>query len=205
VQAEKGGRGMYSRWQVYVGAAIIAVGVIFLVGTAFDIDPWAICFPVVLIAAGVFVLSRPELFTAGRLKLLGSVRRLGTWQVADEAFYVGVGDVRLDMTSADIPEGETHIRVLVGVGSVNVRVPEGVGVLVSSIGFVTDAKALGRKQVGFFTPFEVTSDDYQATGCKLHLETVNFVGDVRVRRLQGAESARDDSEQPSSPDEILLE
>jgi predicted membrane protein len=196
---------MTNRWQVYVGAAIIVVGVIFLVGTVFDIDPWAICFPVVLIVAGVLVLLHPQLFTAGRLKLLGSVRRRGTWQVADGEFYVGVGDVHLDMTSADIPEGETRIRVLIGVGSVDVRVPEGVGVSVSSIGFVTDAKALGQKQVSFFTPFEVTSDGYQTAEHKVHLETVNFVGDVKVRQLQPGGSARDVSEQPPSPDEIPME
>jgi hypothetical protein len=196
---------MYNRWQVYVGVAIIVVGVIFLVGTVVDIDPWAICFPVLLIAAGVLVLSRPQLFTTGRLKLLGSVQRRGTWQVADEEFYIGVGDVRLDMTSADIPQGETSIRVLIGVGSVSVRVPEGVGVSVSSIGFVTDAQGLGRKQVGFLTPFEVTSDDYHTAGHKLHLETVNFVGDVKVRQLQAGESARDIPEQPPSPDETTAE
>lgn len=196
---------MYNRWQVYVGAAIIVVGVIFLIGTVFDIDPWAVCFPVVLIVAGVLVLSRPQLFMAGRLKLVGSVRRHGTWQVADEEFYIGVGDVRLDMTSADIPEGETCIRVLIGVGNVDVRVPEGVGVSVSSIGFVTDAKALGRKQVGFLTPFEVTSDDYQTAERKMHLETVNFVGDVKVRQLQVGGSARDVLEQPLSPDETPVE
>jgi predicted membrane protein len=175
---------MVNRWQVFVGAAIIVVGVIFLIGTVFDIDPWAICFPIVLIVAGVLVLLRPQLFTAGRLKLLGSVRRHGTWQVADEEFYTGVGDVRLDMTNADIPEGETRIRVLVGVGSVNVRVPEGVGVSVSSMGFVTDANVLGRKQVAFFTPFKVASDDYQAARRKVHLETVNFVGDVKVELVR---------------------
>jgi hypothetical protein len=190
---------MYNRWQVLVGAAIIVVGVIFLIGTVFDIDPWALCFPIVLIVAGVFVLLRPQLFTAGRLKLLGSVRRYGTWQVADEEFYTGVGDVRLDMTDADIPAGETRIRVLVGVGSVNVRVPEGVGVLVSSIGFVTDAQALGQKQVNFFTPFEVASDDYQTAERKVRLETVNFVGDVKVRLVQAERSAPDVSEPPLPP------
>jgi lia operon protein LiaF len=196
---------MYSRWQVYVGAAIIAVGVIFLIGTVVDIDPWAICFPIVLILAGVLVLLRPQLFTTGRLKLLGTVRRHGTWQVSDEEFYVGIGDVHLDMTNADIPEGETRIRVLFGVGNVNVRVPEGVGVSVSSIGFVTDVKVLGRKQVGFFTPFEVTSDDYQTAEKKVYLETVNFVGDVKVRQLQARGSAQDASEEPLSSDEIPVE
>jgi hypothetical protein len=175
---------MVNRWQVLVGAAIIVVGVVFLIGTVFDIDPWAICFPIGLIVAGVLVLSRPQWFTAGRLKLLGTVRRYGTWQVANEEFYTGVGDVRLDMTNADIPEGETRIRVLIGVGSVDVRVPEGVGVAVSSMGFVTDAKVLGRKQVAVFTPLEVASDDYQAAGRKVHLEMVNFVGDVKVRLVR---------------------
>jgi lia operon protein LiaF len=136
---------------------------------------------------------------------VGTVQRRGTWQVTDEEFYVGVGDVRLDLTTADIPEGETCIRVLVGVGSVSVRVPEGVGVSVSSTGFVVDVRALGRKQVGFFTPFEVTSDDYQTAGSKVHLETVSFVGDVKVRQLQAGRSARDVPEQPVSSDEIPVE
>ena len=143
------------------------------------------------------------MFAAGRLKLLGGVRRYGTWHVADEEFYVGVGDVRLDMTSADIPEGETRIRVLIGVGSVNVRVPEGVGVSVSSMGFVTDAKALGRKQVAFFAPFEVSSDDYLTAGRKVYLETVNFVGDVKVSLARAEGPTTDATEKPLADDTLL--
>ena len=196
---------MHNKWQIWVGAAIIVLGVILLIGTVLDIDPWALCFPILLIVAGVLLLMRPQWIAAGRLKLLGSVRRYGTWQVADEEFTVGVGDVRLDLTGADIPEGETKLRAFAGVGNVTMRVPEGVGVSVSCMGFVTDAKVLGRKQVSFFTSFDATSDGYETTRRKVHLEVVNFVGDVRVRQVRAAGSTLDPLEQPLPSDDIPLE
>lgn len=177
---------MHSKWQIFIGIVIILIGLMFLIGNIFDVDVGAFCLPVGLIALGVWLLLRPRLVgpdTAVQMKLVGDVRRRGAWQVTDEEIWVGVGDVRLDMTSADIPVGETRIRVFGFVGSTTLLVPEGVGVSVSSTAFVTDARVLGQRRDSFFAPVHFASDEYETAERKVQLETISFVTDLRVRRV----------------------
>ncbi len=177
---------MRNKWQIYIGILIILVGLMFLIGNIFDVDVGAFCLPVGLIGLGVWLLLRPRLIspdTAIRMKLVGDVRRRGDWQVADEEIWIGVGDVRLDMTSADVPVGETRIRVFGFVGSVTLLVPEGVGVSVSSTAFVTEAKVLGQKHERFLDSFHLVSDEYETAERKVQLETVSFVAELKVRQV----------------------
>ncbi|HET89642.1 MAG TPA: hypothetical protein ENN99_02740 [Chloroflexi bacterium] len=172
---------MHTKWQILIGLVITLIGVLSLIGVLFDVDIGPFCFAFTLIAAGTALLLRPTLFTEGQFKLLGNVRRYGAWPVADEAFYVGVGDVRLDLTKADVPPGETTLRVFVLIGDVRVNVPEEVGVAISSMGVVADIKALDRKGDYILTPLDLTSDNYEAAERRVRLETWTFVGSLRVQ------------------------
>jgi predicted membrane protein len=199
---------MYNKQQVFIGVAIVLIGVVFLIGNIFDVDVGSLCCPVALIAAGVLILMRPQLLdpdTPSRLKLLGDVRRRGAWQVVDEELWVGIGDVRLDMTQADIPVGETRIRVFSFVGTLRVSVPDGVGVSVSSTAFVTDARVLDHRQDYFATPFEMSSDGYETAERKVRLEVLAFVGNLRIRQVQVEQVAGDFVERSESPDEVSVE
>jgi len=177
---------MRNKRQIFIGGAITLVGLVFLIGGIFHIDVGDFCFPVGLILLGVFLLLRPYLLGPDepvQLKLLGDVRRYGDWQVADEEIWIGVGDVQLDMTSAEIPAGETRIRIFGFVGDVKLIMPEGVGVSVSSTSFVTDARVLGQKRDSFLTPLHFASDGYEAAERKVRLEVNCFVGNLRVRQV----------------------
>ena len=177
---------MRSQGQMVIGALIILVGLMFLIGNVLDVNVWAFCWPVGLILLGVWLLLRPQLVgadTAVRQKLLGDIHRDGLWQVANEEFWIGVGEIDLDMTRADIPVGETEIRVFSFVGDVDVFVPEGVGIAVSSTAFVTDARVLGQKRDGIMFPFHQASDDYETAERKIRLEVTSFVADIKIRRI----------------------
>jgi len=114
---------------------------------------------------------------------LGDVRRYGAWQVADEEIWIGVGDVRLDLTSADVPVGKTKFRVFGFVGDVDLLVPENVGVSLSSMAFVTEAKVLGQRRQSFLAPVDYASDGYEMAERKVQLTTGFFVGDITVKQV----------------------
>jgi lia operon protein LiaF len=178
---------MRNQGQLILGIVVIVIGLAFLIGNLFDVNVWTYCWPVGLILLGVWLLLRPRLVssdTAVRQKLLGDIRRDGVWQVADEEIWIGIGDVRLDMTEAEIPPGETRVRVWGFVGDVRLSLPEGVGVSLSSNAFVTDVKALGHKREGILVPVRIASDDYETAERKVRLETTFFVGDVTVRKVE---------------------
>jgi predicted membrane protein len=176
---------MRNQGQLTIAVVIILIGAIFLIGNLLDVDVWVFCWPIGLILLGLWLLFRPQLVgsdAAVGQKLLGNIRRKGVWQVTDEEFWLGIGDVRLDMTEAEIPIGETRIDVWHFVGDVRLVVPEGVGVKLSSSAFFVDARLFNRKVDSILTHVEMTSEDYETAERKIRLGTSSFVGEIRVRR-----------------------
>ena len=176
---------MGSRWEVFVGVLLTLIGLTFLIGNVLDVDVEAFCVPVGLILLGTWLLVRLQLAgpdKAIRFRPLGNFRRYGEWQVSDEEIWIGVGDVRLDLTSAEFPAGEPQIRVFAFVGDVVLLVPEGVGVSIASTSFVTDVRVFDQRRNTVLTPIHVTSDDYGTADRKVRLETSFFVGSLRVTR-----------------------
>jgi lia operon protein LiaF len=176
---------MHNTRQIFVGIAIIVIGLIALIGSIFDVDLGRFLCPTILILAGVWLLVRPRMVGSGTLlttKVLGDVRRSGEWQVVEEEITLGVGDIELDMAHADIPTGETRIRAFGFVNGIRLIVPEDVGVTVSSMAFLTEAKVFDQKHTRFFAASRFTSEDYETAERKVHLDLSYFVADVKVRR-----------------------
>ena len=170
---------------MFMGIVLVLAGLLFLVSNLLDVDVGLFCWPTALILLGIWMLLRPRLLgpdAAHRMRVFGPIRRDGAWQVTDEEISLFVGDVNLDITQAEIPLGETTVRVSGFVGSVRLLVPEGVGVSVSSGAFVSDVRLLGRRSDGFLAPVSLTSESYEAAERKVRLETAFFVADVRVRQ-----------------------
>ncbi len=177
---------MRNRGQFVFGAILLALGLISLISTAFHIDFGALCWPILLIAVGVFLVLRPRLSgpdAASEVTLIGERRRRGSWTVRNEEFWTGVGDVELDMTQAVIPSGETVIRFYTFVSDTDVFVPREVGVAIQVSGFVIDSDLLGRDYDSFLSPVEVTSDNYAEAECRLRIEMTGFVANLKVKQV----------------------
>ena len=177
---------MHNKGQYHFGILLIIIGLIFLICRIFDISVWSLLFPLVFIGIGTWLLLRQRHIgsdTSVSQKLLGDIRREDNWQVTDEEFRIFIGDVNLDMTNADIPSGETRILIFGFIAEVDILLPKGVGVSVSSTGFITDAKVLGRKEEKFFSSIHQTSDNFASAKRKIRLETTFFIGDIKVKQV----------------------
>lgn len=178
---------MRSQGALFIGIFLVAIGLFFLLGVIFNFNAWAYCWPIGLIALGIFLLLRPRWLsadTAVQQKFVGDIRRDGVWNVTDEEMWLFVGDIKLDLTRAKIPAGETRLRIFSFVGDVDVLLPAGVGISLSAQGFLTEAKLFGQKRESFFAPIHFSSDDYEVAERKIRLEVVHFVGDVELRRVE---------------------
>jgi lia operon protein LiaF len=174
---------MRYRGQLIIGSAVILVGVLMLIGAVFDVDMGILCFPTVLILLGIWILVRPQMVRPGTgvaVRLLGDVRRSGSWQVTQEEFWVGIGDVRLDLTEAEVPVGKTTLRLYGFVNDVRLVVPEEVAVAVASSAFLCDARVMGRKTDTFLGTFFWQSEGYEAAERKVQLEALHFVHSLRI-------------------------
>ncbi len=176
---------MQNRNQLLIGSFFILLGGAWFVASLLRISFWAVCFPMGLILLGVlFLVARPPLFgptSEGGAHFVGDIVRSGEWSVKNEEFWMFVGDVRLDMTRAQFPSGETTLYVNAFVADIDVSVPSDVAVSLSSTSFVADAELNGQRVERFLSGVQMSTPDYASAERKLRLITTCFVGDVKVK------------------------
>ena len=175
---------MHNKSQVFIGALLLVLGVLLFVGRVADIRIARLFWPLLLIVLGIWSIARtrwvdPE--TPIRQRLAGDIRRRGTWQVANEEFWLGLGDVHLDLTEAEIPTGETELRCYGLLGSVRLVVPADVAVSVTSTAVISTIRVFGRKRDSFIAPVTLATDDYEEAERRICIESSRLLGDVRVK------------------------
>jgi hypothetical protein len=178
---------MQNRNQMLVGSFFILCGGAWFVASLLHISFWAICFPMGLILLGVlFLVARPPLFgptSEGGTHFVGDIVRGGEWSVKNEEFYMFVGNVRLDMSRAQFPSGETTIYLNAFVADIDVSVPSDVAVSLSATSFVADAELAGQHVERFLSGVQMSTPNYATADRKLRLVTTCFVGDVNVKMV----------------------
>ena len=175
---------MVNRPAVWVGSILVLVGLMFLAGSIFNFNAWAVCWPAGLVVLGLWLLLRPRTLTPGTnvdFRFLGEVKRRGAWQVKPEDITLFIGDIDMDFTSAIIPPGETRLHLSGFIGDVDIILPAGVAFKAASSAFVSDINFNGQKYEGFLTPVEFSSPDYAVAERKIFLEATWFVGDIKIR------------------------
>jgi hypothetical protein len=176
---------MQNRNQLLVGSFFILCGGAWFVASLLHISFWAICFPLGLILLGVlFLVARPPLFgpsSESGTHFVGDIVRGGEWSVKNEEFWMFVGDVRLDMTRAQFPTGETTIHLNAFVTDIDISAPSDVAVSLSATSFVADAEFNGQRVERFLSGVQMSTPDYATAERKLRLVTTCFVGDVKVK------------------------
>lgn len=175
---------MINRGQFGLGLALVVMGVVFLIGTIFKIDVWAICWPTGLILVGLWLVLRPQLAAPGSITdvtLLGDVRRRGKWVVQNSDTWLGVADVDMDFTEAEIPPGETCLRFYGFVSDIKMYLPSDLGISVYASGFVVDTDLLGKSNETFLTPVQIISDGYAEAERRLRIEATGFVTEIKVK------------------------
>lgn len=167
---------------VYWGAALIGLGGLFLAGTLLGISVFKFLWPLALIVLGVWLLlpkDQPEVETAVN-GFISEVKRSGEWVVTNTSYSSFISDIKLDMTQALLPKGETVLYFSGFIGDIKLRIPEDVAVQVTTSSFIADMKVLGEKQAGFFSPVTLQTADYKAAERRIRIETSHFISDIKV-------------------------
>lgn len=174
---------MRNRNQLILGLGMILLGAIYLAANLLQIDLGRIFWPLILILIGVWMLLRPRAAMGNWIRgvsFVGDVSRHGAWQVVDQDIRAFVGDVDLDFSHAEVPDGETHFRIQSFVGDVDLIVPAGIGVSISTSGVVSEVRFFGRKQTSVFRPVSMQTDGYAGAEKRIGLTLDCFVSDVSV-------------------------
>lgn len=177
---------MNKKGQLILGSALVILGLMSLISNIFKIDFSAVCWPTVLILLGAWLIWRPKFIQGGgevNIKPLSNIHRSQAWSVEPEEIWMLVGDVHLDFTQAEIPIGETPIRIFGFVGSVTLLAPANVQISGASSAFLTDANLFGKKQERFVTTLRYSLGDDPNSERLIRLETFFFVCDLDLIRV----------------------
>ena len=177
---------MRNRGPLFIDSLLVVFGIVLLLGNLFQINVWKLCWPTGLILVGVWLLLRPRFALPGtfvNIRFIADDKRYGTWQVGNEEIWSFIGDVRLDMTQANIPPGETTYQMYGFIGDLDILVPKDVGFSISSTAFLTSARINGRKSDSFLVPATYASENYASVERKIRLESYFFIADVDARQV----------------------
>jgi Cell wall-active antibiotics response LiaF, C-terminal len=97
-----------------------------------------------------------------------------------------IGEVRLDLTQATFPDGETPIHVSTAIGEVRVLLPADIAVSVRATSMLGESEALGRVAGAFMGDARAETDDYASATKRIRLEAQSLIGEVAVRRARPA-------------------
>ncbi len=171
---------MSSRGQVWMGVVLVGVGVLLIVARLLHIELGQVCCPTVLILLGAWFVFRPYWTRAELgLRIFGDLKRRQAWTVRDEELWVLIGDTELDFTQAEVPEGESRIRLLGLVHDVDVRLPADAALRITSLALLTSLEAQGHKEESILVPFERTWGEPTAPK-RIHVECVGLVVELNV-------------------------
>ena len=176
---------MRNRGPLFIGSLLVIFGIVLLLGNIFQINIWALCWPAGLILVGVWLLLRPRFALPGtyvNIRFIEDDKRYGVWQVGNEEIWSFIGNLRLDMTQANIPSGETTYHIYGFISDIDIIVPKDVGLSVSCTAFLTSARINGRKGDSFLVPVTYTSENYASLERKIHLESYCFITDLDARQ-----------------------
>jgi len=101
----------------------------------------------------------------------------------DHDFSHGIGDVVVDLTTAEIKPGMHNIYIKVGIGDVTIRVPDGVNLKVDGAVSVGEINVFGDERSGFgglSLMRTVEVEDAQAT---VQIEARLSIGDMNVQYM----------------------
>jgi hypothetical protein len=190
---------------VLVGALLVLVGIGWLLDAGGVEVPWRAILPAALIAvglacaAGAFQGRQHALMVVGvALTLLLSVAVAADWNldlplaggVGDRTerpatpaelrrYELGVGNFQLDLRQLQVPAGTTAVEARVGIGELDVRLPDGVAVDVVASSGLGQVQVLGREEGGLASRIETSAGDGDR---RLRLDVRSGLGQVRVER-----------------------
>ncbi len=123
-------------------------------------------------------------------RFLGEIEMAGPFQAGPMDIETFIGEVRLDLTGASFPEGETRIHVGAAIGEVRVLLPSDIPAAVHTSTLLGESEALGRVSGAFMGDTRAETDDFQGATRRIRLEAHSLIGEVAVRRArpEGAEA-----------------
>ncbi|MCM3712649.1 cell wall-active antibiotics response protein LiaF [Halalkalibacter oceani] len=126
-----------------------------------------------------------EYFTATvRRSWIGDIHYRGeAFELSDLTIWNGIGDVRIDLSRAIIPEGETVIIVQGGICQVDFYVPNDLATSIQASSLLGSVSLFHEKHEGLNSQLAIATKGYKSAPRRVKLVLSTVIGEVKVRDI----------------------
>ncbi len=140
---------------VITGGIALLLGIVYL-GSNLDLWffeiglVWSLFWPVILILVGYTLLRGRSSGTGGRTAFMGGIEMGGarSWVLEGGSYLAVMGSIEMDLTAAEIAEGETLLDLTAVMGSIEIRMPGDVTVIYDGSAVLGAITFLGEEDGG---------------------------------------------------------
>ncbi|WP_088102655.1 cell wall-active antibiotics response protein LiaF [Halalkalibacter urbisdiaboli] len=126
------------------------------------------------------IFSTPSI----RRSLIGDIHYTREqFELRDMTIWNGLGDVRLDVSKAIIPEGETVVIIQGLIGQIDVYVPDDLAISVQASSMIGEISLFHEKHSGLNQQLNVSSQDYKQAPRRVKFILSTVIGEVKVRAV----------------------
>lgn len=153
----EGSKAYFSWGQFITSIIVIAFGAVYLGRNLglFDFDTalfWNMIWPLVLIMIGINLLRGRSLSSggAGRFTIMSGSKIGGTqpWKLESGSYFALMGGIEIDLTAAELEEGETILDLTAIMGGIEMRVPQGMPITCDGSAILGGVSFLGQEDGG---------------------------------------------------------
>jgi hypothetical protein len=167
-------------WQILIPGGLILVGLALVIGSRTGQKTGG------LVAIGVILAVIAGLFALIDVPLGSGIgdRNVQPRSSADleRSYDLAIGDLTVDLSRLELPEGTTRVEAHLAIGQVTVIVPDDVPVLVEGEASAGQVSLLGRTADGFAARTVHRGRGYDGAPRRLQIDVTVGLGQVVVRR-----------------------
>ncbi|WP_062050610.1 cell wall-active antibiotics response protein LiaF [Bacillus sp. JCM 19034] len=118
-----------------------------------------------------------------RRSIIGEIDYREAFELQDMTIWNGIGEVRLDLSRAIIPEGETVVIVQGLIGEIQIYIPDDLAVSVQASSLLGEVTVLHERHSGINPHLSITTIGYKESTRRVKLVLSVSIGEVKVRSL----------------------
>ncbi len=189
------GKKVFFSWGQFITAIIaITIGVLFLGRNLgfFEVDTrmfWNLFWPAILILIG-FSLLRGRSSSSGkggRFAFMGGSNVGGSepWKLESGSYFAFMGGIDIDLTSAEIAEGETVLDLTALMGGIDVKIPGDLAVIYEGSAVLGGVTFKDQEDGGLVGGRRVEHNLDKSPASIVRIQARAIMGGVEIKEVQG--------------------
>ncbi len=189
----EGSKAYFSWGQFVTSLIVIAFGGVYLGRNLglFDFDTaifWNMVWPLVLILIG-FSLLRGRSVTsggAGRVTIMSGSKVGGSqpWKLESGSYFALMGGIEIDLTAAELAEGETVLDLTAIMGGIEITVPQGMPITCEGSAILGGVSFLGQEDGGIVGSRRFETNQVAGADQLVRIQAQAIMGGVEIKEAR---------------------